>query len=101
MEVDNSEKEIEFGLFTLSLSGNPLIGNKIWLELQINQNTKVFPKVSPFVVDVDNSTKSKTYWSDNLKILNNNCFMTAAYNVGRYSSHRTHIPLETRINIFC
>ena len=24
--------KLDFGLFTLSVSGNPLVGNKIWLE---------------------------------------------------------------------
>ena len=32
------KRKLNFSLFSLSLSGNPLIGNKIWLSLQINQN---------------------------------------------------------------
>ena len=32
------KRKLNFGLFTLSLGGNPLIGKKNWLYLQINQN---------------------------------------------------------------
>lgn len=32
------KRKLNFGLFTLSLGGNPLIGKENWLYLQINQN---------------------------------------------------------------